>query len=740
MSLKSDEQLEKCFQSAVDFAKNRKHEYVTVEHLFYAILTNEDFGEKLIEYDIDIAPLLKDLLEYLETKMEDITLPDSDGNLPSRTAGLDRVLNRAFTQVVFSGREIMSTIDVFLAIYNEKKSYSKYLLNKHSISKEKFIDAVTIEIETELDEISDKQSEQILKQFTTNLSEQAKKGLIDPVIGRAQEIEDISLTLARRTKNNCLLIGDPGVGKTAIAEGLALNINNKDCPKFLFDHTVFGLEIGSLIAGSKYRGDFEERLKVILNILEKQGKAILFIDEAHMMNGAGSTGSGGVDLANMLKPMLARGTLKVIANTTWEDYRKEFEKDRALMRRFQKITVDEPTEAVAIDILKGTKKYYEDYHKCTIQDDAIETAVKLSIQYMSDKHLPDKAFDLLDSACARLKLKKKIMDKDIKVINIQKEVSRIANIPLEQLTHAENKKLENLEDNMKKKVFGQDEAIDTLLDKIYIARAGLQAKDKPVGSFLFLGPTGCGKTETAKQLSDQLNIPLVRFDMSEYQEKHTVAKFIGAPPGYVGYEDGNSGQLLNEVEKNNNCVLLLDEIEKAHRDVTNILLQVMDNGFLTGSTGKKVDMRNVILIMTSNLGAEEMEKGGLGFTVSERKGDDDIAVKNFFPPEFRNRLDGVVKFNKLPKTILGKIVDKFIKEVNMLIADKNISIKLDKKAKEQLIEQGFDSKMGARPLARTIDDKIKKPIAKKIIFESINENTEIMVSYENEEYTFNTIH
>mgnify|MGYP001355098408 FL=1 len=740
MSLKSDEQLEKCFQSAVDFAKNRKHEYVTVEHLFYAILTNEDFGEKLIEYDIDIAPLLKDLLEYLETKMEDITLPDSDGNLPSRTAGLDRVLNRAFTQVVFSGREIMSTIDVFLAIYNEKKSYSKYLLNKHSISKEKFIDAVTIEIETELDEISDKQSEQILKQFTTNLSEQAKKGLIDPVIGRAKEIEDISLTLARRTKNNCLLIGDPGVGKTAIAEGLALNINNKDCPKFLFDHTVFGLEIGSLIAGSKYRGDFEERLKVILNILEKQGKAILFIDEAHMMNGAGSTGSGGVDLANMLKPMLARGTLKVIANTTWEDYRKEFEKDRALMRRFQKITVDEPTEAVAIDILKGTKKYYEDYHKCTIQDDAIETAVKLSIQYMSDKHLPDKAFDLLDSACARLKLKKKIMDKDIKVINIQKEVSRIANIPLEQLTHAENKKLENLEDNMKKKVFGQDEAIDTLLDKIYIARAGLQAKDKPVGSFLFLGPTGCGKTETAKQLSDQLNIPLVRFDMSEYQEKHTVAKFIGAPPGYVGYEDGNSGQLLNEVEKNNNCVLLLDEIEKAHRDVTNILLQVMDNGFLTGSTGKKVDMRNVILIMTSNLGAEEMEKGGLGFTVSERKGDDDIAVKNFFPPEFRNRLDGVVKFNKLPKTILGKIVDKFIKEVNMLITDKNITIKLDKKAKEQLIEQGFDSKMGARPLARTIDDKIKKPVAKKIIFESINENTEIMVSYENEEYTFNTIH
>ena len=740
MSLKSDEQLEKCFQSAVDFAKNRKHEYVTVEHLFYAILTNEDFGEKLIEYDIEIAPLLKDLLEYLETKMQDITLPEDTESLPSRTAGLDRVLNRAFTQVVFSGREVMSTIDVFLAIYNEKKSYSKYLLNKHSITKEKFIDAVTIEIETELDDLSDKQSEQILKQFTTNLTNQANKGLIDPVIGREKEIEDISLTLARRTKNNCLLIGDPGVGKTAIAEGLALNINKKECPKFLFDHTVYGLEIGSLIAGSKYRGDFEERLKVILNILEKQGKSILFIDEAHMMNGAGSTGNGGVDLANMLKPMLARGTLKVIANTTWEDYRKEFEKDRALMRRFQKITVDEPTEAVAIDILKGTKKYYEDYHKCTIQDDAIETAVRLSIQYMSDKHLPDKAFDLLDSACARLKLKKKVMDKEIKVLNIQKEVSRIANIPLEQLTHAENKKLENLEDNMKKKVFGQNEAIDTLLDKIYIARAGLQAKDKPVGSFLFLGPTGCGKTETAKQLSDQLNIPLVRFDMSEYQEKHTVAKFIGAPPGYVGYEDGNSGQLLNEVEKNNNCVLLLDEIEKAHRDVTNILLQVMDNGFLTGSTGKKVDMRNVILIMTSNLGAEEMEKGGLGFTVSERKGDDDIAVKNFFPPEFRNRLDGVVKFNKLPKTILGKIVDKFIKDVNILIADKNITIKLDKKAKDQLIEEGFDSKMGARPLARTIDDKIKKPIAKKMIFESINENTEIMVSYDNDEYTFNTVH
>ena len=740
MSLKSDEQLEKCFQSAVDFAKNRKHEYVTVEHLFYAILTNEDFGEKLIEYDIEISPLLKDLLEYLETKMQDITLPEDTESLPSRTAGLDRVLNRAFTQVVFSGREVMSTIDVFLAIYNEKKSYSKYLLNKHSITKEKFIDAVTIEIETELDDLSDKQSEQILKQFTTNLTNQANKGLIDPVIGREKEIEDISLTLARRTKNNCLLIGDPGVGKTAIAEGLALNINKKECPKFLFDHTVYGLEIGSLIAGSKYRGDFEERLKVILNILEKQGKSILFIDEAHMMNGAGSTGNGGVDLANMLKPMLARGTLKVIANTTWEDYRKEFEKDRALMRRFQKITVDEPTEQVAIDILKGTKKYYENYHKCTIQDDAIETAVRLSIQYMSDKHLPDKAFDLLDSACARLKLKKKVMDKDIKVLNIQKEVSRIANIPLEQLTHAENKKLENLEDNMKKKVFGQDEAIDTLLDKIYIARAGLQAKDKPVGSFLFLGPTGCGKTETAKQLSDQLNVPLVRFDMSEYQEKHTVAKFIGAPPGYVGYEDGNSGQLLNEVEKNNNCVLLLDEIEKAHRDVTNILLQVMDNGFLTGSTGKKVDMRNVILIMTSNLGAEEMEKGGLGFTVSERKGDDDIAVKNFFPPEFRNRLDGVVKFNKLPKTILGKIVDKFIKDVNILIADKNIKIKLDKKAKDQLIEEGFDSKMGARPLARTIDDKIKKPIAKKMIFESINENTEIMVSYDNDEYTFNTVH
>ena len=499
--------------------------------------------------------------------------------------------------------------------------------------------------------------------------------------------------------------------------------NKDDVPEYIKDHIVWSLDVNSLLAGSKFRGDFEERLKLIVNALDQKGKCILFIDEAHMMVGAGATGGGNsMDMANMIKPALLKGTIKVIASTTWEEYRKYFEKDRALMRRFQRLQIGEPTNETAIKILKGVKQYYEKFHKCTITDEACEDAVEYSSKYISDKRLPDKAIDVLDVACARLRLQG-TKDGKIDHDEIIHEISQLTGISIEQLSQKQATNLKTLEEKMKLQVFGQDKAINTITDKILVARAGLKSLNKPVGSFLFLGPTGCGKTETARQLAKTLGVELLRFDMSEYQEKHSIAKLIGSPPGYVGYEDTTmgGGMFINEVEKNPHAVVLFDEVEKAHRDVSNMLLQVMDYGTVTGSNGKKADCRNITLIMTSNLGAEAMERNNIGFGSHERSGEDDVALKKFFPPEFRNRLDAIVKFNKLAKETMKSIVKKFLQDLNTMTVEKAVEVNATDEAIEFLIKKGFDAKMGARPLQRVIDEDIKKPLSKMILFGELNE-------------------
>jgi ATP-dependent Clp protease ATP-binding subunit ClpA len=535
-----------------------------------------------------------------------------------------------------------------------------------------------------------------------------------------------------------LLIGDPGVGKTAIAEGLALNIVEGNVPDYLKDYTVYNLDIGSLLAGSKYRGEFEEKFQDVIKGLKSKGKCVLFIDEAHQMRGAGSGANSSVDFGNMIKPALTKGQIKVVASTTWEEYSQSFEKDRALMRRFQRITVDEPTPQVAKDILKGLKDKFEKFHEGTITDDAIDAAVDLSVRYQADKKLPDKAIDLIDSACARLKIK--TVGFNVTRTHIVDAISKFTKIPVEQIGNNDtNGAITNLEGNIKGKLYGQDAAVDDVLEKIYVARAGLKALNKPIGNFLFLGPTGTGKTELAKLLAENLGMKLLRYDMSEYQEKHSVAKLIGAPPGYVGYDDGNlgGGMLISDIEKNPNSIILMDEIEKSHPDVSNILLTLMDEGMITSSNGKKADCRNCIVILTSNLGSAANEGNAIGFGRSMQKtGEDDKAVKDFFKPEFRNRLDGIVKFNKLDQMSMRKIVTKFVKEVNDLMVERKITIRVNEPAVDHLIATGFDAKMGARPLQRKINELIKVPLSKKILFENIQPNSLIVIDYVNNELTF----
>jgi ATP-dependent Clp protease ATP-binding subunit ClpA len=572
-----------------------------------------------------------------------------------------------------------------------------------------------------------------LRAFTTNLNDQVKRGKVDPIIGRGEELESLALALGRRQKNNVLMVGDPGVGKTAIAEGLAFNIENNLVPEFLKEYKVYNLDIGAMLAGSKYRGDFEERFKLVLQALTKQGKTIMFVDEAHMMNGAGAGGGNSSnDLANMLKPALTKGDLKVVASTTWEEYRKYFEKDRALMRRFQRVVVGEPSKETTIEILQGIKKYYEDYHNTTITQEAIDAAVKLSVKYQSDKKLPDKAIDLIDVACSRFKVNNVVDgEKIVGEEEIQFEIANMLDLPAEQVAEKETSNLANLEDNIKKVVYGQDNAIESIVDKILVSQAGLKADDKPVGAFVFMGPTGTGKTETAKALAEQLGVKLVRIDMSEYMEKHSVSKLIGSPPGYVGHEE-NAGILITKLQESPNCVLLLDEIEKAHPDVSQILLQVMDNGKLTGSNGKEADARNCTLILTTNLGAKDAEKNTIGFG-----GDDnehvyeDKALKKFFSPEFRNRLDGVITFASLGKPVMMKIVGKFLVELKDMVKDKGITITISDDALDHLVDKGFDPKMGARPLQRVIDQDIKRPLSKEMLFGGLKNGGTVNIDFEN---------
>jgi len=715
--LEPSQDLDKIFERSVKIASNHKHEYITIEHFLYSILLDEKIEKLLVEFGTDITVLKENVVKFIDEELKEIAVEELK-HKPKKTNAMDRMLNRAFTQVLFQGRNIIEPLDCFIAMFSEKKSYAAFFLRQAKIDKEKFIEYISNEVNLSGDESEEtaknNQLERVLIQFCTNLNNKVKQKKIDPVIGRETELEEIQLVLARRTKSNVMLIGDPGVGKTAIAEGLARNIVEGKVPKFIQDHTVYNLDISAMLAGSKYRGDFEERLKMVITALEKKKKCILFIDEAHMMSGAGAVSGGSNDMANMLKPALGKGTIKVIASTTWEEFRKHFEKDRALMRRFQRVTVDEPSEAVAIKIMKGLKKYYEKHHGVKITNQAVIDSVKYSAKYIPDRKLPDKAIDLIDCASARFKVKDQIggiVDHD----EIMFEVAKVAGLPVEQVAAKENKNLKDLEKNMNNKVFGQDTAVTMLLDKIFIAQAGLKSINKPVGSFLFVGPTGCGKTETAKALSSSLGVELVRFDMSEFQESHSVAKFIGAPPGYVGFDD-NAGQLITKLQEHPNCVLLLDEIEKAHPSVSQVLLGLMDNGFITGSNGKKADGRQAIIIMTSNLGARDAEKNSVGFGSLEKDGDPKDAVNSFFAPEFRNRLDGIIKFGKLQHATMIQIIKKFIAELNSLLKEKNVFVKPNAETLEWLVKKGFNTKMGARPLQRIIDESIKKPLSKEILF------------------------
>ena len=733
-------ELKLVFDKSIKDAQKLKHEYVTLEHLLYAMFCEENFVNIITMFGADVDYAKANLEHHLKTNCEDIKT-DEDKFKPKKTTTVERVLNRAFTQVLFAGRSHIELTDVLLAMLSEKKSICTYFLEKAGIEKVKFAAFIDNEVvdEQEGEEMS-AEARKALRAFTTNLNDEVKKGKVDPIIGRADELEKLALALGRRAKNNVLMVGDPGVGKTAIAEGLAFKIEQDDVPNFLKEYKVYNLDIGAMLAGSKYRGDFEERFKLVLQGLTKQGKTIMFIDEAHMMNGAGAGGQGNSnDLANMLKPALTKGDLKVVASTTWEEYRKYFEKDRALMRRFQRVTIDEPTPEVTKDILNGIKKYYEDYHATIITEEAIDAAVKLSVKYQSDKKLPDKAIDLIDIACSRFKLNDDHEgDKIVNESNIQYELSKIIDMPAEQVAEKESENLMHLEDNLKKVVYGQDQAIESIVDKILVSQAGLKPDDKPVGAFVFMGPTGTGKTETAKALASNLGVKLVRFDMSEYMEKHSVAKLIGSPPGYVGHED-NAGQLITRLQENPNCVLLLDEIEKAHPDVSQILLQLMDNGMVTGSNGKEADARNCTLILTTNLGAKQAEKNSIGFGDEEEFTYEDTEFKRFFAPEFRNRLDGVITFAKLGKEVMMKIVGKFLLELKNMVIDKNIDITVTDEALDYLVDTGFDPKNGARPLQRVIDKEIKRPLSRQILFGSLKNGGTVNIDFVNDNLELNVV-
>ena len=734
-------EIEVIIKAATEQAKNLNHEYVTLEHLLKNLVSYAPFGELLYNYGVDVDGLLKDLDDHLVSQT--FIVANQADTEPKKTHALERVFNRAFTQVLFSGRQQMQIIDLYVSISSEHNSHAAYFLLKYGLDdRQAFVDyygasysnprgrKIAVGI----------RATEILNEYCTDLNARAAEGEIDPVIGREFEIDEITQVLAKRNKSNILLIGDPGVGKTAIAEGLAKNIVDGVVPAYLKDYIVYNLDIGSLLAGSKYRGDFEEKLKDVIAALIAKGKCILFIDEAHQMRGAGAGSQSNVDFSNMIKPALGKGQIKVIASTTWEEYSQSFEKDRALMRRFYRLTVDEPTPAVAKDILRGLRTHFEKFHDGIIDDTAIEAAVDLSVRYQTDKRLPDKAIDLIDTACAKLKIRETnwIVEKH-HIVDI---ISKVTKIPSEQIGTQSAKNLTNLEDNIKTKLYAQNSVVDTVLEKIYVSRAGLKSLNKPIGSYLFLGPTGTGKTELAKLLAENLGMKLLRYDMSEYQEKHSASKLIGAPPGYVGYDDGQlgGGLLISDLEKSPNSILLFDEIEKAHPDVTNVLLSLMDEGIVTSSNGKKADARNAIIIMTSNLGAADNERNNIGFgNELQKSGEDDKAVKDFFKPEFRNRLDGICKFNRLDELSLKKIVAKFINEVNELLGEKLIKIRLTESAVDHLVEVGYDKKMGARPLGRKINDLIKVPMSKKILFENIAENSTVVVDCVEKELTFTVI-
>lgn len=740
--------LEQALHRALALAGERRHEYATLEHLLLALVDDQDAAAVMRACNVEIDTLKRSLVDYVDTELSNLT---GDGRQDAKpTAGFQRVIQRAVIHVQSSGREEVTGANVLVAIFAERESHAAYFLQEQDMTRYDAVNYISHGIakrpgaseakpvrgadeegaserpSDEGDPRGAKKKGDALDAYCVNLNKKARDGKIDPLIGRESEVQRTIQVLCRRQKNNPLLVGDPGVGKTAIAEGLARKIIQHEVPEVLADATVFSLDMGTLLAGTRYRGDFEERLKQVMKEIEAHPNAIMFIDEIHTVIGAGATSGGAMDASNLLKPALASGTLRCIGSTTYKEYRQYFEKDRALVRRFQKIDVNEPSILDTIEIVKGLRPYFEEFHKLKYTTEAVKAAVELSARYINDRKLPDKAIDVIDETGASQMLVPEARRKrTIGIKEIEATIATMARIPPKTVSKDDAVVLQHLTENLKRVVYGQPNAIEALTSAIKLARAGLRDPDKPIGSYLFAGPTGVGKTEAAKQLAASLGVEMLRFDMSEYMERHTVSRLIGAPPGYVGFDQG--GLLTDGIDQHPHCVLLLDEIEKAHPDLFNILLQVMDHGKLTDHNGKQVDFRNVIIIMTTNAGASDLAKSAYGFTQTKRTGDDVEAINKLFAPEFRNRLDAIISFGHLPKDVVAKVVDKFVLQLEAQLADRNVTIELSDEARDWLVEHGYDDAMGARPMARLIQSTIKTPLADEVLFGKLKDGGAVRV-------------
>ncbi|MCF8474576.1 MAG: ATP-dependent Clp protease ATP-binding subunit ClpA [Emcibacter sp.] len=739
--------LEHTLHRAVGEANLRKHEFATLEHLLYGLLDDKDALSVLRACDVNVRQLKAEVKTYLDLELDNIKIDHESEANP--TSGFQRVIQRAILHVQSSGREEVTGANVLIAIFSERESHAVYFLQQYDMTRLDAVSYVSHGLAKSLAKNSEKETpsdaeekssheektETALEKYCVDLNQKAREGRIDQLIGRNHEIERTIQILCRRSKNNPLYVGDPGVGKTAIAEGLALHIVEKKVPEVLQNATIFCLDMGTLLAGTRYRGDFEERLKAVISEVEQHEGAILFIDEIHTIIGAGATSGGAMDASNMLKPALSSGSIRCIGSTTYKEYRSHFEKDRALLRRFQKIDIKEPTNPEAKEILKGLRKYFEKHHNVIYSDEVIDAAVDMSSRYINDRKQPDKAIDVIDEVGAsQMLLAPELRKKEITVKDVETVVSKIARIPEKSVSKDDTAILASIDIDLKRVIYGQDKAIEVLTDAIRLSRAGLRQDDKPIGSYLFCGPTGVGKTEVTKQLASLLGLELHRFDMSEYMERHSVSRLIGAPPGYVGYDQG--GLLTDAVDQSPHCVILLDEIEKAHPDIYNILLQVMDHGKLTDNNGKKVDFRNVILVMTTNAGAMELSKEAMGFGANVREGDDEEAIKKLFTPEFRNRLDATVPFKNLSVEVMARVVEKFILELEMQLEERHVHISLTSAAKTWLSEKGYDRLYGARPLARTIQEYVKKPLANELLFGKLVNGGEVLVRLKDGELIF----
>lgn len=736
--MESEERISQIIRRANELAHSLEHEYVTLEHILSVLLEDDELISLLEKMQIDHKTIQDQVNQWL-SEANDIKVPGI--SKPRKTQTLERVFNRAFMQALFSGRQSILPIDLITSILSEKQSHATYFLLQAGLNKASVLKTLTEAAMEDQQDTKDnrRHGDKVLNKFCINLNEESKKGKVDPLIGREEEVANMVDIMARRKKNNIVLVGEPGVGKTALVEGMARMITEGRVPSTLKNQTIYSLDLAALLAGTKFRGEFEERLKAIVVALEERDDAVLFIDEIHQIMGAGAGSSGAMDAAQMLKPSLARGSLRCIGSTTYEEFRKHFEKDRALLRRFTKVDVDEMSADSTKTMLRQLMPSYVEFHKVGITEEAMDLAVDLSKQHILDRYLPDKAIDILDSTMARLRVRggENIV---AGVDDVREQISKVARIPASQLSEDQKIGVLELESRIKTNVFGQDTAVEKLLDAVYIARAGLKDLERPMGCYLFAGPTGTGKTEVAVQLSAGLGVPLLRYDMSEYMEPHKIATLIGSPPGYVGYADGGagSGKLINDLEKSPNCVILFDEVEKAHPDILNVLLGLMDNGLVTSSNGKTVNARNATIIMTSNLGAAASEKKVIGFGSNRNDSAITDAVNKHFAPEFRNRLDAVVEFDRLKPEVLSSIADKFIRNLNRQLDtdDRHLRIKLSVTAQDALLAEGYSETMGARPMKRVINERIKKPLSRKVLFEGWNNGT-VHVNYQDNEFNLN---